>query len=288
MAGKQDADQDDLSGLSPEEIAAIGGNDVTDDEDDLLDDIIGDDSNAGDPDPDALDDDADPVDAQADNADADAEETPAAEFQPQTVTQPVENFNERMQSLEEQKADLRRQLNEGDIDLEKYEELKDKVAEEATELRLQQRDHENELKRKTTEGAQRWQWEQDQFFGRDANKIYNTNKILGSALNTAVIDLANDPANGNRDGAWFLEEADRQVRALMGGNAPADKPAGKQNRKPDLSGIPKTLSNVPAAENTETGGEEFLYLDKLSGAALEAELAKIARDPAKEARYLRS
>jgi len=288
VAGKQDADQNDLSGLSPEEIAAIGGTDVPDDEDELLDGIIGDDGIAGDPDPDALDNDPDDVVIPDENANADADETPAAEFQPQTVTQPVENFDARMKALEDQKADLRRQLNEGDIDLEKYEELKDKVAEEATELRLQQRDHENELKRKTTEGAQRWQWEQDQFFGRDANKIYNTNKILGSALNTAVIDLANDPANGNRDGAWFLEEADRQVRALMGGNIPAGKPEGKPNRKPDLTGIPKTLSNVPAAENTETGGEEFIYLDKLSGAALEAELAKIARDPAKEARYLRS
>lgn len=284
MSKNSSVQDDDLSRLSPAELAAINGDDGVDTDD--LDDIIGDD--AGDQDDDELDaDDAeDAEDAQDDGAKATNE--PVAQFQPQVVSQPVENFVNKIAALDTQKADLRKQLNDGDIDLEQYEALKDKVTDEATDLRLQQRDYENDVKRKTSEGTQRWEWEIDQFFSRDANKIYGDNKLLNAALDTAVKELANDPVNANQIGSWFLEEADRQVRALMGGNpAPATRRDDK-GRKPDLSGIPKTLSNIPAAESTDTGGEEFAYLDKLGGSELERALATIARDPAKESRYLRS
>lgn len=300
MAGKtEDLDQ---SGLSPEEIAALNGDDGGDTQ--ALDAIIGDadpeDDDAGldvDPDADAGDEadgDADPENKPEDAAavvDAPAN-AQAAEFQPQVVTQPVENFAQKMEAFETQKAELRTKLNDGDIDLEEYEKLKDAVTDQATELRMQQRDHENEVKRRTNEGAQRWQWEQEQFFGRAANQIYSTNRLLNAALDTAVKDLANDPANAQQTGSWFLEEADRQVRALMAGTVEtakdAEKKPAKADRKPDLTGIPKTLSTIPAAEAVDTGGAEFDYLDKLTGAALEQALAAIAKDPIKEARYLRT
>jgi hypothetical protein len=299
LAGKND--DLDLSGLSPEEIAAIDGDDHNDT--DALDEIIGDEPIDGvDPDndedldnPDNPDADNDASATDPDEPEADEPETVVNEsktFQPQVVTPAVENYEQRMQEFDDQKAELRTKLNDGDIDLEEYEKAKDKIVNDATELRMQQRDHENDIKRVASEGKQRWEWEQEQFFGRDANKVYSENALASAALDTAVKALARDPKNGNQTGSWFLEEADRQVRALMTGlGAPAtkeDPKKAKQSRKPDLSGIPKTLATIPAAETVDTGETEFAYLDKLSGASLEQALAAIARDPAKEQRYLRT
>uniref|UniRef100_UPI001C1F6A1D hypothetical protein n=1 Tax=Zoogloea sp. LCSB751 TaxID=1965277 RepID=UPI001C1F6A1D len=78
--------------------------------------------------------------------------------------------------------------------------------------------------------------------------------------------------------SFFLEEADRQVRKRFnmpaGEQTPAAKEAAKP-RQPDLSKVPKTLAQLPAAEMAETGDVEFAYLDKLEGIALEQALRKL-------------
>lgn len=300
MAGKKD---EDLSGLSPEEIAALSddGDQV---ENQVLDELATGDVPEDDPDDDPEDlDPEDPNEDPADPADdpedpaadpADDPEEPAAErqFQPDIAVAPVENYVDRLAELNLAKETLRKQLTEGEIELEEYDRKKDEIVDQITDLRLQQNNYENEVARRKSEGQQRWQWEQDTFFGRKENAIYRENDLLGAALDTAVRKLATDPANANQTGGWFLEEADRQVRAVFQGTKqPGDTPPKDPKpgaRKPNLKDLPPTLKDIPPAAETETGDSEFAYLDKLSGADLERELAKISRDPVKEARYLRS
>jgi myosin heavy subunit len=295
--------------LSPEELAAINGDD---DEAGELDGIIGEagDDEAGDEANDAEgadegedegeghgeDEGGDGNAAAADDSQAAAaaeegDDGVVSEFVPQTEAQPVENFDQRMQEFADKKAELRRKLSDGDIDIEQYEAQKDQLVDQETELKLAQRDYENAIKREQQTARQKWEWEQEQFFDSEANQVYKDKGVRGTAMNAAldraVRELAQDPANAKRSGSWFLQEADRQVREAMGLTKPP-KQQERQTRRADLSDIPKTLGNLPAAEQTETGDSEFGYLDKLEGVDLERELAKISRDPVREARYLRS
>ena len=104
-----------------------------------------------------------------------------------------------------------------------------------------------------------------------------------AALDSQVKILANDAANNRRPASWFLEEADRLVRSRFN-VAGEQKPKTPGNRQPDLSVVPKTLSNLPAADLSETDSGEFAYLEKLDGIALEAALRKLT--PEQEQRYL--
>jgi hypothetical protein len=306
-----------MAGLSPEEIAALNG-DEGDTNDDDADDVGSNDTDAdaGDGDGDG-DDAADADEGGDDNADGDdgaaaaaagtvddtkdedaGETIEARPFSGELAVNLVENFDQKIADIKDKKAALRKQLDEGEIEMSAYEAQVDELTEEATALRIQQSTAENNAKQNEHLAIERWKWEQEQFFGQEANKIYD-DKYLGAALNEAVKDLANDPKNASRSGPWFLAEADKMIRSRFniqatpvddGGENKGGKDGkgGKENkgRKPDLTNIPKTLGGLPAAESIETGGGEFAYLDKLEGMELEAELAKMPKEKAD--RYLRA
>lgn len=281
----QDDDDQSLAGLSPEELAALN-----DDNDDDVEDvdalkavagIDGDDADdAGDADADS--DTGNDADDAADDALADEAEA-INDFIPRQSVDAVEDFEAKMVEIKAAKADLREQLNNGDIDLDQYEAKKDEIADVETALRIKQAAAENAARQNEHIDAERWKWEQEQFFGDKKNAIYQ-DKIVLAALNAAVIDLANDPKHANQKGTFFLTEADRIVRERFNiGNAPANN-GGKPDRKPDLSKIPKTLSNLPAAATDNENGGEFSHLDKLSGMDLERALAKLSPEQAERYR----
>lgn len=275
----EDSNDPALAGLSPEELAALKDDEGSDDADALKAiadddaDETADDGTGGDGG------EVDPDDA-ADDANADEAET-VGEFQPKQTAEFVDDFDKRMADIKTAKAELREQLNNGDIDLDQYEAKKDEVAAEETELRIKQAAAENAAKQNAHIDAERWKWEQEQFFGDKKNAMYQ-DKIVMAALNAAVIDLANDPKNANQKGNFFLNEADKIVRERFG----AAVNTGKQNRRPDLSKIPKTLSNLPAADTEQEGSSEFAHLEKLSGMDLERAVAKL--NPEQVQRYIAS
>jgi len=135
--------------------------------------------------------------------------------------------------------------------------------------------------------TQRWEYEQERFFGQAANEMYK-DPVMFAALNAQVKALGQDAANVKQKPHWFLEEADRLVRDrfAIGAKTPTgEKPGGKKPTAPDLSKLPKTLANIPAAELPDTGNAEFAHLDKLDGMDLEMALAKLS--PEQEERYLK-
>lgn len=287
-------DEEELEGLSEEERAALEDEEdtsVDDLEDDDPDDDLEDDQD-DDPEEDQDDDDAD-----ADNdQDADDEEvtepTPQSEFTPQYKADPVENFDARMKELTDRKRDLRNQYQDGDLGLDEYEEQRDAVEEEALKLREANLKYEMSQEQTAQTAAQRWQWEQDRFFGVGANKVYLNDPMIGSAFDAAVKSLAAGDVNNDKSMSWFLEEADRMTRERF--NVPGEKdderdskPSVKVNRrkKSDRSKIPPNLGDLPAADVPETGGDEFSKLDGLEGMALEQALAKMSQS--EQERYLK-
>lgn len=273
-------DDQSLAGLSPEEIAALNENDDDGDDDtDALRALVGDEDGNDD---DATDDDDVDADDAADDALADEADAVNA-FIPKQTAEFVDDFDKRMADIKSAKAELREQLNNGDIDLDQYEAKKDEISDEETALRIKQASAENAAKQNAHIDAERWRWEQEQFFGDKRNAIYK-DKIVMAALNAAVIDLANDPKHVNQKGTFFLNEADKIVRDRFGVASNASK--RQENRQPDLSKIPKTLSNLPAADTDSENGGEFAHLDKLTGMDLERAVAKL--NPEQVQRYLTS
>lgn len=306
METKHVVSEDQLAGLSEEERAALAedddldtlqeiagaGNDNDDEDEDDDDDQAADaaaatDSPAGDaagkPDQAAAADTADePVEARDDDDD---------DAQPIYKVDPVENYQQKLDDFAAEKKALREKLTEGDINLDQYEEQKDAIVAKEQAI-IRQQDRADAFAEQNSQNAQaNWQRTQERFFKADANAIYANNKTLMKALDSTVKDLAVDPANANKPARWFLQEADRQVRAAFGHTtAPTDKepePGKKPARKPDLSKIPKTLSGLPSAEISETGGDEFSGMENLSGMDLEREIARRTKtDPTFEKRYL--
>lgn len=296
----EEVSTDELAGLGPEEIKALkgddaGDNDTTDDDaagsTDATNDSTGtddDDDGAGGNDNSAA---AAAAETTAENKDEPAAKPDLREFQAELAVNPVENYDEKMKGISDQRNDLATKLKDGAIELEEYLTKDRELQTEETDLRIQQKTADNNALQNLKIAEQRWMWQQEQFFEAEKNSIYK-DPIMESALNTAVKNLASDPANANHTGMWFLTEGDRLVRERFnlgkpteGGNGGDGKDkGGKDSRKPDLSEIPPTLGSLPAAEVTDTGTDEFSYLDKLSGMDLEAALARLT--PEQTDRYL--
>lgn len=287
----KDVNNVDTMGLSPEELAAINGDD---DDTEALDEIAGDDDDDDDDDDDKNTDSKDAKEsdkAASDAADTQTDDAEEKQFVPNVTIERDAEYETKLADITSQRDELTKQLEEGDIDLATYIAKDRALGTAETDLRTDKIYADNKEKELLKEVADKWQWQQEQFFESSANKIYGENNMLFAAFNAKTMELAANPENEGKSGTWFLKEADREVRKLF--NIGKDA-SGKdnivdinKNRKPDLSNIPKTLGTLPAADSTETGDNEFSYLDNLTGMEYEQAIAQIAKDPVKEARFLR-
>ena len=303
---------EDIAGLSEEERAALEDDDgeaeiikvIASDDDDDDDKLpkgggsVDDPAVAGDDDP-ATDDDAKAAAAAADPVAAGnagqstdsgqaavADTTPPAEFQPEFKAALPDGLAEKITALDSRTAELLEKFKAGDIELPDFMAQKSEIDNERLQLTLAQKQAEWAQSQNEDARAQRWKWEQERFFAQEKAGIYK-DPIIMAALDASVKQLAVDPAHAKKPASFFLEEADRQIRQRFNMGAAADTGGGKQKpgaKQPDLSNLPKTLATLPAAEIAETGSDEFAYLDKLDGIALEQALRKLT--PEQEARYL--
>lgn len=253
--------EEELALLSTEEREALADADaVGEDEGKKLDAIEDDDKTN------------DPVAVATDEAKDEPQEAEAFAHQYQSA--PVEGYDEKIAELAAQKMELRRQMNEGDIDLDAYEELKDAIVQQEMGLREQKIKADISAEQNEQSSKARWEWDQERFFEADANAIYK-DKYLLAAFDAAVRDLGGDEANASRKGDWFLKEADKLVRARF--NAPAPATPKHDGRKPDLSMVPKTLAHLPAADIPQTGDVgEFDHIDRLNGLEYEKAVARLS------------
>lgn len=307
---------EELAGLSDVERAALLDDD---DDSDILKNIAGDNGNDDDDDDDdedvgggddsskskANDDDHDVIEGTATRVDDGAkklidagaagtggdESTESAapaiteQFQPEFKAVEVEGITEKLAELDTRTAALNEKFKSGEIELPDFMAQKSAIDTDRLNLTVEARQAEWAKQQNADSREQRWKWEQERFFSTEKATLYKDEIALG-ALNAAIKKLANDPANDRRPPGWFLEEADRNVRERFGQSVKKDDPtaAKKAAREPDVSKLPKTLANLPAADISETGSDEFAYLEKLDGLELEQALRKLT--PEQEARYL--
>lgn len=280
---------EDLTGLSPEEIAAIKedndnldegeGADVDADSDNNegesdSEDGSGDDpsdeggSDSGDADGKKDEKDRDPAEKsdKKDEQIPDADDSDASEqrlFAPQFKSADEEHLAKLKSDLDAAK----KQFDDGDVDFAKFSEAKDLYnaakwkADFVKEANVNMAD-------------ERWRWEQERFL--DDNQIFRDNATLNAAFVSSVNHLIASKEGeslGDREiliKAKGLVEADLLVLTASVGNktqkdsAKEKVIAAAKKGKGDRSKIPADIKDAPSAEeNNEVA--EFAFLDKLSG-----------------------
>lgn len=267
----------EMAGLSDEERAALEDDETAEDRA-LLHDLIDDEDDADDPEADA----AEPADEPKTVQDPPEPIPPSREFQAQYQAPAVPDYAERMAQLAQAQQELAKSYEDGDFDLPEYQVKLRALSEAEWGLREAQLKATLAEEQRGQALAQRWQWEQEHFFAQGANRAYREDPMIGQAFSTAVQVLAADAGNDNKPMSWFLEEADRMTRQrfVVSATAPSKAPRSTRTRP----AVPPTLGHLPAAQAPETGGDEFGYLDKLSGMALERALSKLSQ--ADEQRWL--
>lgn len=243
-----------------------------------------------------------PTDSEGGEADVSAnDDTP---FSPRYVAPVVENFEQRLTDLATAETELKTRFKEGEIAFEEYESERDKLVEQRQELREAKLKGEIAAEQAQQAEEQKWDWECNRFIKQVARAEgidyrADSNKHLMESFNLFIKGLADNPANAEKDGDWFLSQAHKMVKQMHNLAAPADatppsKPkdavkAAVDARRPQLKGVSEgTVAHLPSAGDskvdTDTGGDEFANLDKLEGMELEIALARLPKTEAD--RYL--
>lgn len=202
---------------------------------------------------------------------------------PLFVAEAPEGAQERLEAIARERADARTKYDNGEIDETEYDNLKDKLADERTEILLSLKEAEiAEKMAQQQEVAAREQ--QITTFLKDAGIKKDDADPQYQALNRAVAVVMKDPDMQGKSVTEILEEAHRY--GVFKGTLQA-KPGQKEQQPPPKRQIkaPKTLANLPASEITGTESEHFARLDRIKDPdAMEREFQKMS--PAQQEAYL--
>lgn len=193
------------------------------------------------------------------------------------------NAKERLDAIKAEHDAAFDKLIEGTLEPSEYRAIKDRTEAEADVLKEQLLAA--RIFTQQAEAAARNEWQRAQVATMNTAKAegvdYAAKPALMAAYNVHLKALGSDPANESKDAAWFLSEAHRLTKADLG---LVTRPAPGQRRGVDLSAIPPTLRNTPAAADANIAGDEFAHLGSLEGVALERAVAKMS--PEQQERWL--
>lgn len=307
-------DEHHASTLSDEELAAINGDDMSDEDRDLLQSVAGDGDDGDDDDEDddelvdedgdddgdgATDDDkdgdADPATVAADDTDSAAAQHPASARQSPASYQAAglpADFQEQIAATHTAQSDLLQKFQDGELEVSEYVAELIKITEQRDALvaaRIKA-----EISQEMAEQASDREWQQAvrrfiDLVAKDEQVDYRTDAARARDLDAFVKLLANDPENAQQSSEWFLQEAHKLVNARRGGNVTATKDDPRPRpapRKPDLKAVPKTLAHVPGSDGPGDVGDEFVNVDALEGLDLESAIARMT--PAQREKYARA
>jgi len=280
---------EEMSGLSAEEQAALedAGRDEADEQEAL--EALAEDEGAEDAPADEVE--SKPQDDSAPQTDSEPQAEPQAPpqpepFAPKYTVEPVDEA--QLAALDEQITALQDRYDDGDLTAEEYRNQQRALENQRRELERQQMKAElaKEFTAQTEQQREaykqqlwqeNWNYEASQFLSRPENAMYKEGTGY-AVLQATLTQLAQEAPD--KPQRWYLEEADRRVRAFRG-EAPTAKAS---NASPPSREIPPNLGDMPNADIPETGGDEFAHLDKLTGLELEMALKKLS--PADADRYL--
>lgn len=229
-------------------------------------------------------------DAGADDGgdDADADEQPPAWIVPNDLP-------EKMEEIDKKRDELAAKFDEGELTAVELREQMKPLDKEYRDL--ERRQDRAELAKE--QAIDDWKGEVSAFF--DENTAYKSSEVLRDMLDKEVRRLQAEAVNPLNP--KLLERAHKniagEVKKAFGIDMPTDKgkkddpgkTGGKKTPPKKRDDPPPTLTNVPAADATDTGdGGEFAYLDRLAekdSIAYENELKKLqSRSPEKYDAYM--
>lgn len=250
-------------GLSPQEFAALNEKDESISE---LEEII---AEADEPEQD------DPEEDEPDEADEPEEDEPieeAAQAKDDVVEAAVEPPPTVAQvDFSGAIADLKRQFEDGEIDLPEYLDQRDAI----TEARIAQKIS-SQMAEQAADRA--WQDANAAFFERHSEYSAKENPKLFSVLQAVLDQTAANPANSRLSYDALLMTAKANLEEAIGappGEKTKESPKAKPRLVSDRNKLPPSLKDIPAAAAPRDGGGEFTGLDRLSGMDLEAAVARL-------------
>lgn len=292
--------EEELAGLTDEERAALldeeeqdegdgaddagAGDDDGQDGDDAGDDQGGDEA-GGDADDGAQGDDAGGEDQPGDDG-ADAGKPAAA---PILVAEAPEKAQERLQEITDEKKDLRKQYDDGEITFEDYESKVEALDDERLELKLAINTAETAARIREQQEINAREAEVNRFLS-EVGIPRDPKNLRFATLDVAVRIVANDQENQELSVAEILEKAyelcvEQGTLPARGGDKPQDKVPAKPAAAPRKP-APPTLAKIPASAPTDTSdGSRFAYIDRITDPdKREAAFAKLS--PADQEAYL--
>jgi uncharacterized protein YqgQ len=202
----------------------------------------------------------------------------------------------RLDDLELLQADLDKKYDAEDIDAKEYLSQSRLITQEQGDLNADVREAHFVQNANRSLAVKDWQQSVNSFVSDNADF---QSPIMQGALNAALNELYADEKNFGSSHNWYLQTASRAVlEQISPAEAAAENPpdaneaavaAAKKaaDKANDAKGkLPKTLSDVPTADEGETGKDKFADLDDLDGVELEAKLASMTKEQADE--YLRA
>jgi len=206
----------------------------------------------------------------------------------ETAQARIVEITEEVKAVHGKLADIKTQYDEGKIDVDEYDTLKEAVY--AEEKVLEKEQTTLEVTMKVSDGMQQsavqtqWVGAQEHYLGihPEVGNDERIRKLFAEEVNT-ILQSEDGAALGNYD---ILKKAYKEISYLIPlrnkGETPeaqkirlvaaakkiaADKAKGK---------APLTLKDVGAAEENISSAGKFAYLDKLEGAALEEAMGKMS------------
>lgn len=208
---------------------------------------------------------------EADDTDAEPE------FRPRYKAELPADYADQVAAVKTESEALTKAFKAGDIDFDEYQVQSQEIAERRESLTILRAKSEiaEEMGGQTDE--QEWGNTISRFFAATAKAggtDYAKDAEKQADLDQFVKVLANNSANENKSGEWYLAEAHKRVNALHGlaAAAPVVPPVTKRVKQ----AIPATsLAHVPGGDGPGDLAGEFADMDGLEGDALETAIARM-------------
>lgn len=291
-------DENDLSGLSEAERAALAEDDELELDGQTADD--GDESKGDDDlkeNSDDLKESEQELESSGDETQAEAAEAQPAVQSFNVPTGDLNAINEQLTALKAAQDELEAAYEGGESELT-FAEFKAKqreINDAILDLNAEKAEVQT-IQKMNAAYQQQWWTNEIKSFKRDAARDgvdYDADPKLAAEWDKAVRYLGNDPDNADKDARWFLQEGHEMVKARFKIGAPAipsqqsrlskvDEALAQRRQK--AGEPPKTLASLPQAGIESEGQGEFSHLEKLSGLALEQALSRMTKE--QQDRYL--
>ena len=289
---------DTLDTLTPEERAAIEGDEYGDEDREIIKKIAGeasdDDADEDEDDDDGDDDDVgdagyQPQEGKAAEPPADESAQAAQPVVPRYEAQLPQDYDQQIAALKARDAELRQRFRDGDIDIDERDAGLAEIAAEREQLLIQKATAET-LARINEQNQRQAQADYERRFVErvKADGIDYTQQRNINLFNTLLAELQEEHGDKGRD--WLWNEAHKAVMRARGvplSRAASQDPVAdaKAKRKPPVDAAPTTLAQVPGSDGPGDVSDEFADVMALEGLEFEAAIARMS--PAQREKFLR-